>query len=219
MPIHFGLKVLDGKFGLKLTRDKYAIINKKNSLCKFNSIKYEDDEGKFYTDEWCEEHRKDCLQNYDLHMEYFSLLDHTKFNKEIESFLKKNNMFISVTDLNLYNGKPGYYIMVLDEYCQLYVGTTQDIQRRIRSHWSKNKPFDRLLFPMGAVNTSIMSIDSFRALDTTRIYVYETENTFNDEDYYINEFSPEFMCNRLAGGKITGGLIQAIEMMKSRKLK
>lgn len=171
-----------------------------------------------YSDKWCTEQFKNCLKNYDLNMEYFSLLSHEEFNAEINKFLECNKCFLEIFDLNLYEGKSGYYIMVFDEYCQLYVGATNNIKKRIRQHWSKNKPFDRLLFPMGAVDSSILSVDSFRALDTTRIYVFLTERTFDDEDEFINQFPDKFVCNRLDGGKITGGLLQAITMMKKRKL-
>lgn len=90
---------------------------------------------------------------------------------------------------------------------------------RIRQHWTKGKSFDRLLFPMGNVDSSILSIDSFRALDTTRIYIYITDETYSSEDKFSNQFSDKFVCNRITGGKITGGLLQAITMMKMRNLK
>ncbi|MCM3571499.1 GIY-YIG nuclease family protein [Neobacillus mesonae] len=210
---------MEGKRGLKMTREKYAIVNDRNSLVKFSEDIYTDEEGKFYTNEWCENQLRDSLENYDLNMEYFSLLNHGEFCEEIEGFLKRNRQFTEVYDLNLYDGKSGYYMMVLDEYSQVYIGTTNNIKRRIRQHWSNSKPFDRLLFPMGNVDSSILSIDSFRALDTTRIYVYETNKTFTDEDEFIIQFPAKFLCNRLAGGKITGGLLQAIAMMKERNLK
>lgn len=180
---------------------------------------YADEEGKIYTAEWCENQLKDSLKNYDLNIEHFSLLNHSEFCKEIEGFLEQNRQFTKVSDLNLYDGKSGYYMMVLDEYSQMYIGTTNDIKRRIRKHWSNSIPFDRLLFPMGNVDSSILSIDSFRALDTTRIYAYETNKTFRSEDKFINQFPAKFMCNRMAGGKISGGLYQAIAMMKKRNLK
>ncbi|WP_179292733.1 hypothetical protein [Bacillus sp. 7884-1] len=72
MPHHFGLKVLEGKRKLKLTREKYAIVSNKNSLVRFSSDIYADEEGKIYTDEWCENQLKVSLKNYDLNMEYFS---------------------------------------------------------------------------------------------------------------------------------------------------
>lgn len=219
MPYHFGVKVLEGKRGLKLTREKYAMVSNKNSLVRFSRDIYADEEGQIYTDEWCENQHKESLKNYDLNMEYFSLLKHSEFCIEIEKFLEQNSQFTEVYDLNLYDGKSGYYIMVLDEFSQMYIGTTNNIKRRIRQHWSKSIPFDRLLFPMGNVDSSILSIDSFRALDTTRIFAYTTNETFNNEDNFINQISAKFVCNRLAGGKISGGLLQAIKMMKMRNLK
>ncbi|NRU52445.1 GIY-YIG nuclease family protein [Clostridium beijerinckii] len=220
MPNHFGLKVIEGKYGLEITREKYAIINTKSSFQgTMVGCDYANEKECIYTNEWCENHQKECLENYDLNMEYFSLLNNEEFNKELNGFLDKNKCFQEVFDLNLYNMKSGYYIMVLDKYSQLYIGTAKYIKKRIRQHWSGNKYFDRLLFPMGAVNTSKLSIDSFRALDTTRIFVYETDRIFEKEDNFINQFSNKYLCNRLGGGKIEGGLLQIITMMKNRKLK
>lgn len=219
MATHFGLKIVEGKRGLKLTRENYAVVSNKNSLRRFSRDIYADEEGKIYSDEWCKEHLEECLRNYDLNIEYFGLLSHEEFNTEIIKFVENNKCFVEVFDLNLFDKKSGYYIMVLDHYCQVYIGTTSDIKRRIRQHWSKSKSFDRLLFPMGAVDSSRLSIDSFRALDTTRIFSYTTEGTFDLEDEFINQFSGKFVCNRIAGGKITGGFLQAITMMKKRNLK
>lgn len=220
MPSHFGIKVLEGKYGLKLTRENYAIVNNKSSFRMImQGCDYVNEKDRIYSDEWCEKHLKNCLENYDLNMEYLSLLDYDEFNKELDKFIDNNRDFAEVSDLDLYDGKSGYYIMVLDEYCQVYIGTTNDIKRRIRQHWSKKKPFDRLLFPIGAVDSSILSIDSFRAFDTTRIFAYTTEGTFDREDEFINQFPAKFVGNRLGGGKITGGLLQTIVMMKKRKLK
>lgn len=219
MPSHFGLIVNEGKYGLRLTREKYAIISNKNSFSiKFSADIYADEQGKTYKDEWCKKHLINCLENYDLNITYFSLLDRNKFNEEIKIFKRINKEFKDVKDLNLYDGKSGYYLMILDDYCQIYIGTTNDIKKRIRQHWNNQKQFDRLLFPMNNVNGSMLSIDSFRSLDTTRILAYKTYLTYEKEDDYVNQFSPEFVCNRLAGGKITGGLPQAICMMKSRNL-
>lgn len=218
MPNHFGLTINEGKYGLKLTRENYAIISNKNSLPKFSEDIYTDEEGKTYTESWCKKQLEDCLINFDLNLKFFSKLDQIKFNVEIDKFLRKNKKFREVFDLNLYNGKAGYYMLFLDGYCQVYIGTAQDIKTRIRQHWSRRKQFDRLLFPMGAINTSLLSIDSFRAFDTTRIFVLETFITYDHEDGYIKQISPEFVSNRLAGGKVTDGLIQAISMMKNRKL-
>lgn len=71
---------------------------------------------------------------------------------------------------------------------------------------------------MGNVDSSILSIDSFRALDATWIFAYTVNEIYRREDHFINQFSAKFVCNRLTGGKITGGLLQAITMMKNRDL-
>lgn len=203
--VHFGVTVRDKK--PKLDKKDYAIINNKSSLGN----------GNIYSDEWCEEHREDCLKNFDLNMEYFQLLDKDEFNKEIDNFLNEHKEFKEVKDLKLYNGKSGYYIMILDEYKQLYVGTTNDIKKRIQTHWSKKMPFDRLIW--GSVDNSILSINSFKALDTTRIYAFETEDTFSIENYYIECFNTKFVCNRIEGGFLKSGLLETINSMKTRKLK
>lgn len=219
---HFGVRVRQLKYGLHLTRDKYAIINTKPSLPIFKSMKDNyviKDNMYVYSDEWCYEYQKKCLYNFDLNMKFFSLLDPDEFNKEIDIFLLNNKEFEEVKDLKMYNETPGYYLMILDEYKQLYIGTTDNIKRRIQQHWSKSKEFDRLLFPMNAVNSSLLSIDSFRALDTTRIYAMKTKRTYHSEDKYINQFSKKFICNRISGGKIPGGFIQALGMIKNKELK
>ena len=123
---HFGCTVMASKYGFELSRDKYAIISNKNSLPKFNSMKdaYADEEGTTYTDEWCKEYRQLILQNYDLNMRFFASLNHDEFQSELEAFLKKNKAFVEVSDLTEYSGVSGYYVMVLDKYCQVYIGTT-----------------------------------------------------------------------------------------------
>ena len=200
---HFGVEVREGKYGSKLTREHYAIINNRNTLkVKFARIEeaYADEQGKFYTQKWCAAYREMCLENFDLNMRFFKSLDHEDFDNELNDFLKRNQGFKEVHDLNEYAGMSGYYLMVLDEYCQVYVGTTDDIKKRIRDHWTARVEFDRLLFPMCAVKTSILSIDSFRALDTTRIFAYATEETYKKENDYIEEFSRNFVTNRVSGG-------------------
>lgn len=214
---HFGVDIIQRKHGLKLSRDNYAEISNKSSLPKFSVDIYADDEGKFYTDEWCNQQYLDVMTNYDLNMEYFSLLDHELFDESINRFLKKNKGFREITDLNRLNGKCGYYLMILDEYCQMYIGVSNDIYKRIRNHWNARKAFDRLLFPMGNVYNSIMSIDSFRALDTTRLYAFITNDVDDLEDFFIEQIPHEYCSNRIAGGVTTG--LQAMVMMKSRKLK
>lgn len=162
---------------------------------------FEDEE--HYTDEYIDRHYKNCMENFDLNMQYFEKLDYDKFDKYLRRFVKKNK-FIEIMDLAEVNGKRGAYILVLDEYKQAYIGISSSekgIKGRILQHWSKQKEFSRLL--NGRVETSILSIDSFGALDTTRIFYkevkwYQDLNTY--EEKLVGEFKPEYRLNRVAGG-------------------
>lgn len=174
--------------------------------------------GGHYTDEWCERQEIDVMENYDLNIEFFKYLDRTEFDNQIVRFKEKYPQFKEVSDLNPYMDTSGYYVLIVDEYKQLYVGTSVTIGKRIRQHWNARKQFDRLLFPMGAIDKSIIAFDSFRALDVSRILVYETEKVFDIEDEFIRQFDSRFVGNRMAGG-IPQGLLHAISMMKSRTLK
>ncbi len=220
---HFGITLRASKYGKELSRENYAIINNKSSfLWKFTNLKdaYTDETGRYYTDTWCRAYREKCLENFDLNMKFFQSLNHDEFEHEIMNFLQTHRQFKEIADLNEYDGISGYYLMVLDKYCQIYIGTTKNIKRRICQHWAYVKPFDRLLFPMDKVNTSIISIDSFRALDTTRIFIHATHNLYKQEDTFINCFPRQFISNRVGGGKWEGPLwgLQAAATMKSREL-
>lgn len=61
-------------------------------------------------------------------MNYFHSLSHKDFNEELENFIRENMNFKEITDLTSVDGKSGYYIMVLDEYAQAYIGTSRDIK-------------------------------------------------------------------------------------------
>ena len=91
--------------------------------------------------------------------------------------------------------------MVLDEYRQVYVGVANSstgIAKRIRQHWTHQKEFDRLLW--GSIETSILAIDSFRALDTTRIFAVKTDQFFAGENPLLEKFPRKFALNRVMGG-------------------
>lgn len=217
---HFGVKLINKGKSMKLTKDEFALINTKPSLPYFSLLAernaYIDEIGSAYSEGWCNEYRELCLKNFDLNMGYFSTLEKTEFDKSIESFLGQYKRFVAVTDLNDYAGVEGYYIMVLDEYKQVYIGKTADIKKRIMQHWSKNKPFDRILFPMYAWDKSVLSIDCFRALDTTRIFAWKKKMSDSIEKELIENFPAQFCTNRI-GGDITNA-IQAIETQKNRCL-
>ena len=201
MLVHFGVKVREDNF---LNRDNYAKINKKSSFkMMMPSVEYENVENRIYSDKWCEEYQQRCLKNFDINMVRFNQLDYTKFQNEISSFLFKHKKFAEIFDINDVLNVSGYYIMVLDKYKQLYIGTATDIGKRIKQHWSKRKQFDRLLFPMNNIEKSKFSIDSFGAFDTTRIFVSKSSTLYDLENEYIQSFSREFILNRVPGGRLS----------------
>lgn len=237
--IHFGVLVVANKYGLRLTRENYAIIDNRSSFqsgfSTFDTVEFIEqmkdiyviDETlnlgnrnyvtkRHYTDEWCQKHFQNCMKNFELNMAFYSSLDKEKFEKNLQAFLRKYKEFKPVKDLTDYDRESGYYLMVLDEYKQVYIGTSDNIKKRIQTHWRARKEFDRLLF--GTVNKSRLSIDSFRALDTTRIYAYKTRKTYNSENKYINFFADEYVCNRIAGGMMELGTLEAYATRKEREL-
>lgn len=171
----------------------------------------------YHIDEVCEELQKDALYNFDLNMAFYEKLDRNEFNEEIEHFLSANPKFAEVKDLRKYKNVTGIYIMVLDEYKQIYVGQTNNIKDRIqKGHWTATKTLDRLIF--GGIDKSILSIDSFRHLDTTRIFVCTDVNDLDNEEYNFveNAFSPKFLANRTGGGGRS--FFEAIIERKNRDL-
>ncbi|HBV85506.1 MAG TPA: hypothetical protein DEF42_02310 [Desulfosporosinus sp.] len=230
--IHFGITMALRTRGYNLTRENYAIISNKSTLGKnmiyIQALKkndeklikayseiYADQEGLIYRDDWCKKHLIEVMQNFNLNMNFFERLEHVKFEDEIAQFLKKTKFF-EITDLSEYSC-PGYYVMVLDKYCQLYIGTTKDIKKRVKQHWAGGKlRFDRLI--CGQITKSRLSINSFRALDTTRILVYPTDDIYCQENEFINFFSNEFVCNRIGGGKMEFGVLSVAANMKIRNL-
>ena len=202
--VHFGANLRNKNGGLYLTRDNYITVNTKSSLSP-NVI---------YDDDFCQEHSENCLKNYDINMEYFHSLDFSDFDQKLVEFLQKFNEFKEIKDLREVDGESGYYIMVLDKYCQVYIGTSKDIKRRIMSHWSKTKQFDRLIF--GTIENSILSVDSFRALDTTRIFVATSDDIYSTENTYIDSFDRKYILNRTAGGIMPNGLTDAMKYGRGR---
>lgn len=168
-----------------------------------------------YSKEYVESQYKDCMENFDLNMKFFESLNYNDFNKELQQFIKKYK-FIEIFDLNKLSCS-GTYIMVLDKYKQVYIGISENIKNRIIKHWHAKKQFDRLIF--GTVTTSRLSIDSFGALDTTRIF-YLQENSYRLlEDKYISNFNDKYILNRIAGGinNETDLELRNIEILSTRK--
>lgn len=217
---HFGLKLIKRKYSFKLNREEFAPISTKPSNPFFPALEekgaYTDSSGAEYRLEWCQEYRKLCLVNYDLNMKYFSLLDRESFERELEAFIERHSGFVPVDNLRQYEGVAGYYIMVLDEYKQVYIGKSGDITKRIRQHWTSTKPLDRTLCPMYAEKESCFSIDFFRALDTTRIYVWEQRLVDGIESELVADFPKMYCTNRIGGDVSTS--IEAVSTMNARRL-
>jgi hypothetical protein len=231
---HFGTKVRgQSGLGLRISRDAYATINKRSSMPRWSrddnsaawdrqSRYFDDDEHRILTDEWCEAHQADALANFDMNMAHFASLDPVEFTATLQLALDGHPDMVEVTDLTEWDGVPGVYVMVLDEYRQLYVGATSEsagIAKRIRQHWTNQKEFDRLIF--GSVETSILSIDSFRALDTTRIFAMMTGDYFNEEISVLAQFPPKFALNRFMGGNDAvrfAGLLGIDAVMRTREI-
>ena len=213
--LHFGVLIKKSQNNL-ISRDNYATIDKRNSRWEPQKVKFwkevyktpeelhkrfEDDECKFHSDVWCEKHRIACLTNYDLNMSFFEKIDPKAFNKALSKLLKSSKRIHEVFDLNEHQEKSGIYIMVLDNYKQIYIGQATNLKKRILQHWSKNKEFDRLLH--GKVENSVLSIDSFGALDTTRIFVLEcaTWELDDKEQLLVNKISNNYKLNRIDAGR------------------
>lgn len=208
--VHFGVKTQNKN--LLINRDNYATIDKKVHFKKPQFIidmykddpekrkkTYDNEELTIYSDSWCLKHQEYCLKNYDYNMSFFEKLEEKEFNKHLKKLIKYSRKIKEVKNLNDYSGVAGVYILVLDKYKQVYIGQTNTcIKTRIMSHWRKVKEFDRLLF--GPVESSILSIDSFGALDTTRIFVYPTYNTYKLESELVELMNPDYLLNRTSGG-------------------
>ena len=151
-----------------------------------------------YTDEWVKQHYENCMYNYDLNIRYFGSLNKEEFDEALNRFVKKYKM-VQVFDLNK-APMAGVYMLVLDEYKQVYIGISYCIKKRILSHWNHKKEFGKLIF--GSRETSVLAIDSFGALDTTRIYVKRLmgEDINALEAKMVANLDDKFTLNRVRGG-------------------
>lgn len=203
MVSYYGVKLRDCTLGYKLTKDNFITNSNKSGL----------NPGKTLSETECQNYIKRAEKNYDYNMQFFSRLDKEGFNKTVLQLCDQEG-FESVLDLSSYNNKSGYYMMVMDEYCQLYIGCSINLKKRIMRHWSDIVPLDRVVF--WSPKVSKMSIDSFRAFDTTRIYILlaDKKDFENNEDRYIEKIPEEYLINRTKGGKL--GASDAIKHIKTR---
>jgi len=178
---------------------------------------FEDDEHTCYTEAHCEQLRSEALENFDLNMAFFDRIVPEAFEAAIASMLSTTKQLRPITSLDSLDGAEGLYVMVLDEYRQAYVGKSIDMRRRIKSHWAGSKPLDRLTF--GDPRTSVLSIDVFRPLDTTRIYAAKTTRADQLERRLEREIPADYLLNRIWGGDMTPARALLISAeMKRRQL-
>lgn len=206
---HFGQKIAHGKYGFELNRENYApLVNLKvkdtdvSKEIKINQYAFNNESCTMYTQDWLDYYRSLALLNLDVNLNFFSSLSDNDFNDELDKFLSEHDEFEKVENLDHYDGVSGYYILVYDQYKQIYIGNTDNLKKRIRIHWTSVVPIERSLFPMYNVETSKISVRSFRALDNTRIYIAKDFQTYIKEDYYINKIAPTYILNRIQGGRI-----------------
>lgn len=221
---HFGETLRTSKYSYRLKRHEYAQPNKTNTLREDSTEeqwmaeawKFEDDAHRVYSDEYCARHREDALENFDLNKAFFRQLTGKDFMAALTEMLEAHKNLKRVTDLSAWDGVEGVYVMVLDFYKQAYIGQADDIRARIKRHWSGTHKFDRLIF--GTKETSVLSIKSFRALDTTRIFAAKTTRGLQLEERLVKAVPPDFLLNRVPGGdRMMGGLFLPGEV-KQRQL-
>ncbi|MFE4951056.1 GIY-YIG nuclease family protein [Leifsonia sp. NPDC056665] len=165
---HFGERIRRRKYGYPLSRETYAVINKKPSIYfsredmspnqweALSSI-YEDDDHRILSDEFCVKNRARALKNFDLNRAFFSQVPQAAFEAALSTMLERNPNLKPVNDLRKWGRVMGLYVMVLDDYKQCYIGQSTDIRGRIKGHWAGTKHFDRLLW--GDVHESVISIE------------------------------------------------------------
>lgn len=201
---YFNINLRDRAEGFKLNKENFITGSRADSFKN----------GAIHSDESCLKMIDNCKYNYDLNMNFYKNLSKEEFHNEVDSFIDGNE-FCEVFNLSLYMKKSGYYLMVLDEYNQVYIGTSKDLKRRITRHWSTTIPLDRTV--LWSPKSSKISIDSFRALDTTRIFIQESNDVLLNENDYIDQFSDKFICNRTSGGD--NDVEKIFRTLKLRQLK
>ncbi|OME55491.1 hypothetical protein BSK59_13525 [Paenibacillus odorifer] len=172
MTTHFGVKVLNRGGELKLTTDNYVKKSDQDNATSSEEVKLK---------------LEKVMTRFNLNMSDFKSLSRDKFNEVLDNFISSNN-FYEIKDLNSVAGIYGHYVMVLDEYCQVYIGTASrndGIRGRIPQHWREKMYLARL--DRGEYGS--LHVDSFRAKDTTRIFVWRDDECTFFEDYTFNELS------------------------------
>lgn len=159
--------------------------------------------------------KEKALKNYNLNIRYFINLNQEEFNRTL-TYLLNLYAFVEIKDLNEIKGRQGIYILVLDNYKQIYIGqTNRDLKARILRHFNIEIPFQRVPF----VRYDTLPIDAFKPLDTTRIFTLFTseQNVIDEiESKLINECDKKFLLNKTIGGKANNYIDLAIRLSVGR---
>lgn len=223
---HFDDQIRAHRLGHKMTRELYGYPNRKphqryrreqmsEEMWDGSAWMYRDDEHAEHSDEYMLFQRDRALRNFDLSMAHFETLDPAQFETALQEVLATDERFAPIESLRDWNEVSGVYVMVFDAYRQFYIGKSDDIRKRVRSHWAGRKGFDRLLF--GSPYSSIFPVDELRALDTTRIYAVRSSDPFYLEERVERAADARFCLNRIGGGE--GGpltLMMALPRLKGR---
>lgn len=95
---HFGERLRQSKFGHHLTREKYAVPNKKPSAVRPREYvgeaywasqdwAYEDEGHTVLSDEFCRQQHDEALENFDLNMTFFAQLAPGAFEDALTEML------------------------------------------------------------------------------------------------------------------------------------
>lgn len=199
---YFGKRTKSFPDGNKLTREN--LVSEQNKAKGLN-MWYKDDALQDHLDEIAKPFIENALLSYDINMRYFAQLKESEFRRAVSQIVKEFNME-RIYNLKDFNERAGIYMIVLGEYKSFYIGQSNDISKRISSHWSRSMEVWRLVF--GPVTESILSIDAFRAHDTTEIYFmpyFILYGSLLDMEeivtaYVMRKKLGKFMINRLMGG-------------------
>ncbi|OII27314.1 GIY-YIG nuclease family protein [Frigoribacterium sp. MCBA15_019] len=209
---HFGETLTRSKFGHRMTRAMYGYPSRvPHSRVRRESVSdefwegvawaYRDDEHRRHSDLYLLVQRDEALRNYDLSMTYFEALRTKEFEEALQRVLASAPSLQQVDALPNWHEAEGVYVMVFDDIKQFYVGRASDIRRRIRSHWSGRKSFDRLVW--GSIYSSILPVDELRALDNTRIFAVKRRRHDLLEAQVEAAGDQVYMLNRIRGGALS----------------
>ncbi len=181
-------------FGEKFNEEKTPKHINKNNFAN------NDPNGK-YTKYMTDFAKENAYKNYDMCMEYYGILDKDEFNNSLKDILDMYPLD-GINDLKKLKGKRGIYILVLEEYKQIYIGqSSRDLRERILRHFKKFLTLGEVPY----VKYDTLPIDAFKPMDITKIFCMYSSNQRELDDMeikYINKCPNRFLANKMLGGKI-----------------